>query len=82
MAALLAIAYGQDQGSVFGERQSGRGDLRLGDILRDTDLLVSARTDAFDLVGVDATLEGHPALAEELAVFFPDDEIVEYLFKS
>lgn len=70
------------QGSVFGERQSGRGDLRLGDILRDTDLLVAARTDAFDLVGVDATLEGHPELAEELAVFFPDDEIVEYLFRS
>jgi ATP-dependent DNA helicase RecG len=70
------------QGSVFGERQSGRGDLRLGDILRDTDLLVAARTDAFDLVGVDATLEGHPGLAEELRVFFPDEEIVEYLFKS
>ena len=67
---------------MFGERQSGRGDLRLGDILRDTDLLVAARTDAFELVGVDATLGGHPALAEELRVFFPDDEIVEYLFKS
>lgn len=70
------------QGSVFGERQSGRGDLRLGDILRDTDLLVAAREDAFDLVGVDATLAGHAGLAEELAAFFPDDDVVDYLFKS
>ncbi len=70
------------QGSVFGERQSGRGDLRLGDILADTDLLLAAREDAFELVGVDATLAGHPALAAELAAFFPDDEIVSWLFRS
>ncbi len=70
------------QGSVFGDRQSGRGDLRLGDILRDTDLLVGAREDAFALVDVDPQLAEHPELAEELTAFFPDAEVVEYLFKS
>ena len=70
------------QGSVFGDRQSGIGDLRLGDILRDTELLVDARTDAFELVVSDPDLAGHPALAEELAAFFPDAGVVDYLFRS
>ena len=53
------------QGTVFGARQSGLPDLRLADILRDADLLVTARREAFRLVGADPHLERHPELAEE-----------------
>ncbi len=68
------------QGTVFGTRQSGVKDLRLADILRDYDLLVAARRDAFALVGVDPALEGHPGLAEEVRAMLGEE--VEWLFVS
>jgi ATP-dependent DNA helicase RecG len=43
-------------GEFFGTRQHGLGELRLGDVLRDADLLQLARRDAFDLVAADAGL--------------------------
>ncbi len=68
------------QGTVFGSRQSGVGDLRLGDILRDTALLVAARDEAFGLVAADPDLTYSPAIAEEVRVLLGEE--VEWLFRS
>ena len=68
------------QGTVFGTRQSGVKDLRLADILRDFDLLVKARRDAFALVAEDPTLSDHPELAEEVRAMLGEE--VEWLFVS
>ncbi|MFP5332022.1 MAG: ATP-dependent DNA helicase RecG [Acidimicrobiia bacterium] len=68
------------QGTVFGERQSGLGDLRIADLIRDFELLVSARQAAFALVESDPMLEGHPELREELAAMLGDE--VAWLFVS
>lgn len=68
------------QGTVFGSRQSGVGDLRLGDILRDAHLLMAARKEAFTLVAADPGLAKHGDLAEEVRVLLGEE--VEWLFKS
>jgi ATP-dependent DNA helicase RecG len=68
------------QGTVFGARQSGMADLRLADVLRDFDLLVAARHDAFELVDRDPELSDHPELAEEVRSMLGD--AVEWLFHS
>lgn len=68
------------QGTVFGERQSGLGDLRLADLVRDFELLVDARRAAFGLVAADPLLEGHPELRAELAAMLGDE--VAWLFVS
>jgi ATP-dependent DNA helicase RecG len=68
------------QGTVFGVRQSGMADLKLADILRDFEELVSARREAFALVDQDPTLGAHPELRDEVRVFL--GERVEWLFRS
>ena len=68
------------QGTVFGTRQSGLPDLRLADILRDADLLVTARREAFRLVGADPTLDHNPELKDEVTAFLGED--VQWLFRS
>ena len=68
------------QGTVFGERQAGVKDLKLADILRDTDLLVEARREAFALVDADPHLRRHPDLAEEVRAMLGED--VEWLFRG
>lgn len=68
------------QGTVFGVRQSGVADLKLADLLRDMDLLVAARNDAFAIVDQDPDLGAHPELAEEVRAML--GESVEWLFKS
>jgi ATP-dependent DNA helicase RecG len=68
------------QGTVFGARQSGMGDLRVADILADFDLLVAARDEAFALVDSDPDLGDHRDLAEEVARLLGDE--VAWLFVS
>ena len=68
------------QGTVFGARQSGIGDLRLADILRDRRALGQARKAASALIGSDSSLRRHPDLAEELLTILGDD--VKWLFDS
>ncbi len=68
------------QGTVFGARQSGMGDLRLADILSDFEVLVEARREAFALVESDPHLERHPELATEVRRMLGD--AVEWLFVS
>lgn len=68
------------QGTVFGARQSGMGDLKLADILRDFEVLAVARREAFALVESDPRLERHPELAAEVRALLGD--VVEWLFVS
>jgi len=68
------------QGTVFGARQSGMPDLRLADILRDVEALVTARREAFALVAADPALTRHRPIAEEVRALL--GEQVEWLFMS
>jgi ATP-dependent DNA helicase RecG len=68
------------QGTVFGTRQAGVTDLKLADILRDAEILVAARHDAFALVQSDPDLSHHPAIAEEVAILLGED--VQWLTRS
>jgi ATP-dependent DNA helicase RecG len=53
-------------GEFFGTRQSGLPDLRAANIIRDADLLETARTEAFDLTSKDPGLAAFPELREEV----------------
>jgi ATP-dependent DNA helicase RecG len=68
------------QGTVFGARQSGMGDLKLADILRDYQALRQAREAAAELIRSDPTLQQHPDLEEELVTILGED--VKWLFDS
>jgi ATP-dependent DNA helicase RecG len=68
------------QGTVFGAKQAGMADLRLADILRDAEMLVHSRREAFALVAGDPELAGHPELAEELQALLGDAD--DWLFIS
>jgi len=67
------------EGDVLGARQSGgKSQLRLLQLLRDEDLILAAREDAFAIVGADPELEQHPALRNVIASAL-DDEQAAYL---
>jgi ATP-dependent DNA helicase RecG len=69
------------EGTVFGERQKGRSDLKLASLRRDREAVQQARDAAEQIVAQDPTLAEHPELADELRLFLdPDDEA--FLFKS
>jgi ATP-dependent DNA helicase RecG len=53
-------------GQLFGDRQHGRSDLRLGRLPRDHKVVSFARDRAEELLAEDPTLAGHPALAAEV----------------
>jgi ATP-dependent DNA helicase RecG len=67
-------------GTVFGTRQSGAKDLRIANIIRDFEMLVAARGDAFALVDSDPDLSAHPDLAEEVVAMLGDR--ADWLFIS
>ena len=67
-------------GEVFGERQSGIGDLKLGRIPRDEDLVVEARGVAGEILDADPDLSSHAPLREEVEDLLGD--AVEFLFKA
>jgi ATP-dependent DNA helicase RecG len=67
------------QGTVFGVRQAGMADLKLADIVRDAEMLVAARREAFDLVAGDPMLADHPLLAEDVRALLGAD--VDWLFR-
>jgi ATP-dependent DNA helicase RecG len=67
------------EGDVLGARQSGgRSQLRLLRLLRDEDLIVAAREDAFAIVTADPGLDQHPTLRDFLSSAL-DEEQAAYL---
>ena len=68
------------QGTVFGGAQSGAADLRLGDILRDHELLDAANTVATEAVAEDPASPFVEAVMHEVAALFGDS--AEWLTRS
>jgi ATP-dependent DNA helicase RecG len=67
-------------GTLFGGSQSGAGDLRFGDILRDADLVEAAATCAREAVAMDRAGDFVTDVMEEFAVFIGDRD--EWLGRS
>jgi ATP-dependent DNA helicase RecG len=67
-------------GEVFGERQAGFSDLKLGRIPRDEQIVLEARTVAEQILDQDPALSDHSQLREEVEDMLGD--AVEFLFKS
>ncbi|HVM39350.1 MAG TPA: ATP-dependent DNA helicase RecG [Acidimicrobiia bacterium] len=67
-------------GEVFGERQSGFSDLKLGRLPRDEPVVVDTRAVAEGILDADPSLTEHRQLAEEVEDLLGD--AVEFLFKS
>src|SRR5215212_5243014 len=70
------------EGTLFGSRQSGMPDLKVAKLLRDMDILVEARREAFALVAADPTLKrpDHRPLRREIRELLGAD--VEWLFRE
>ncbi|HZY66360.1 MAG TPA: ATP-dependent DNA helicase RecG [Rubrobacteraceae bacterium] len=70
------------EGTLFGSRQSGMPDLKMAKLLRDIDVLVEARKEAFALVAKDPTLKepAHRPLRREIKELLGAD--VEWLFRE
>jgi ATP-dependent DNA helicase RecG len=70
------------EGTLFGNRQSGMPDLKVAKLLRDIDVLVEARREAFALVANDPTLKGsgHRPLRREIKELLGAD--LEWLFRE
>lgn len=68
-------------GAVFGDAQSGVSDLRVADVMTDTDLLADAQADADALLADDPRLARRPGLRDEIAVALGDDA-AEWLTRS
>jgi len=69
------------EGTIFGDRQKGRSDLKLASLRRDRKAVEAARAAAERIIDADPDLAAHAELADELRVFLePDDEA--FLFKS
>jgi len=69
------------EGTIMGERQKGRNDLKLASLRRDREWVESARAVAFELIDADPELDQHPALRDEIDVVLADDE-ADFLLKG
>ena len=69
------------EGTLFGERQKGRNDLKLVSLRRDKEWVVKARRAAVDLVAADPDLSAHPLLRDEIDLLHQDDD-AEFLLKN
>jgi ATP-dependent DNA helicase RecG len=69
------------EGTLMGERQKGKNDLRLASLRRDREWVGLAREVAFDLVDADPGLAHHPELRAEVELLLADDD-TEFLLKS
>jgi ATP-dependent DNA helicase RecG len=70
------------EGTLFGSRQSGMPDLKVAKLLRDMDVLIEARREAFALVAGDPTLKraDHRPLRREVKDLLGAD--VDWLFRE
>ena len=62
------------EGTIMGERQKGRNDLKLASLRRDREWVGRAREVAFELVDADPDARRPPALAEEIGLLLGDDD--------
>ncbi len=69
------------EGTIMGERQKGRNDLRLASLRRDREWVEHARQVAFDLVDASLDLKQVPLLAAEIE-FYLAEEDAEFLLKD
>ncbi|HZA74840.1 MAG TPA: ATP-dependent DNA helicase RecG [Acidimicrobiales bacterium] len=69
------------EGTIMGERQKGRSDLKLASLRRDRDWVEKAREVAFAIVDGEGGLEAHAELLDEVALFL-DEEDQDYLLKG
>jgi ATP-dependent DNA helicase RecG len=69
------------EGTIMGERQKGRSDLKLASLRRDREWVEHAREVAFAIVDGDGGLEARPDLAAEVAVFLDEDD-QDFLLKG
>jgi ATP-dependent DNA helicase RecG len=69
------------EGTIMGERQKGRSDLKLASLRRDREWVEQAREVAFTIVDGEGGLEAHPDLAAEVALFLDEDD-QEFLLKG
>jgi ATP-dependent DNA helicase RecG len=69
------------EGTIMGERQKGRNDLKLASLRRDREWVAHAREVAFELVDEDPSLVHHPELLAEIEASL-DEEEREFLFKG
>ena len=69
------------EGTLFGERQKGRNDLKLASLRRDKEWVVKARRAALDLVSADPDLSAHPLLRDEIDLLYAEDD-AEFLLKN
>jgi ATP-dependent DNA helicase RecG len=70
------------EGTIMGERQKGRNDLKLASLRRDREWVERARDVAMDLVDPDGSLDAHPELAEEVSRLLADEDSTDFLLKS
>ena len=68
------------EGTVMGERQKGRNDLRLASLRRDKEWVEIARTEASEIV-MERDLASLKELSEEVTLFLGESE-ADYLLKS
>ena len=69
------------EGTIMGERQKGRSDLRLASLRRDKEWVKLAREVATEIITQDPELTEHLELSEEVDFMLGDDE-AEFLMKS
>src|SRR3954454_6431831 len=69
------------EGTIMGERQKGRNDLKLASLRRDREWVERAREIAIELVDADPGLAEHQTLAREVELFLDEDER-EFLLKG
>ncbi len=69
------------EGTIMGERQKGRSDLKLASLRRDREWVERAREVAFTIVDGEGGLEAHADLLDEVALFLDEDD-QEFLLKG
>ncbi|HEY6534085.1 MAG TPA: ATP-dependent DNA helicase RecG [Acidimicrobiales bacterium] len=69
------------EGTIMGERQKGRNDLKLASLRRDREWVVKAREVAAEVLDADPDLSGHLLLAEEVDLLLGEDD-TDFLLKG
>jgi len=69
------------EGTIMGDRQKGRNDLKLASLRRDREWVTAAREVAIEIIDADEELDDHPGLADELDLLLGDDD-ADYLLKD